>query len=155
MITMGLFNKKVLLEAPASGVLKPVTAVPDDLFSTKAMGDGYAIEPTSDEVFAPVKGTVTSVFPTQHAIGFKTKKEEVLLHIGLDTVSLNGEGFHLTVKEGDTVTPETKIGTVDFDLIKQKGLASDVIVIITKTNKKLTLDVDGNVTAGQTVAHLE
>lgn len=151
-----LFSKKLVLSAPVSGEMKPITQVRDELFSTKALGDGFVIEPTDDTVYAPIDGIVTSVFPTKHAIGFKNKQVEVLLHLGIDTVSLAGEGFQIDVSVGDKVTITTELGHVDFNLIKNKGLVEDVVVVITNPGtKKLTLKELGPVEKSQEVAYLE
>ncbi|MDG3374879.1 glucose PTS transporter subunit IIA, partial [Vibrio parahaemolyticus] len=87
--------------AVATGKVIPITEVGDEVFSQKMMGDGFAVIPESGEIFAPVAGKVTSVFPTKHAIGLVTDSGiEVLVHMGIDTVQLNGEPFTVFVKEG-------------------------------------------------------
>lgn len=88
----------------ADGEVKPITAVKDPVFSSKMMGDGFAVEPENGNVYAPVSGIVTSVFPTKHAFGLLTDSGlEVLVHIGLDTVALNGVPFSVKVAEGQRV----------------------------------------------------
>ena len=85
--------------APVSGELIPLSQVPDQVFSTKMMGDGFAVIPGSNRVVAPLSGSLETVFPTGHAVGIKTKDGiECIVHIGLDTVELNGEGFNVLVK---------------------------------------------------------
>ena len=86
---MGLFSKKIELFAPVDGNLKPITEASDDLFASKAMGDGFVVIPTSNSIYSPIKGRVVSVFPTKHAITIKSGKLEYLLHLGIDTVELN------------------------------------------------------------------
>lgn len=82
----------------------PITEVPDQVFSAQMMGDGFAILPTKEEVFAPLSGKITNIFPTKHAMGIQTESGlEVLLHMGLDTVELKGEPFKLAVSEGQVL----------------------------------------------------
>lgn len=124
-------NKEKVLYAVAKGQVKPISEVKDPVFSQKMMGDGFAVSPENNAVFAPVEGTVIAVFPTKHAMTFKTSDGvDVLVHIGLDTVSLDGEGFNILVSENQEVTPQTQIAEVDFDLLKEKGLETDIIVAL-------------------------
>ena len=90
--------------AVANGTIIPISEVNDPVFSQKMMGDGYAVVPENGEIYAPIEGEVLSVFQTKHAIGLKmTNGLEILLHMGIDTVELNGAPFTIKVKEGDTV----------------------------------------------------
>lgn len=138
---MGLFSKKEELYSPVDGELKPITESSDEMFSSKAMGDGFMVAPSANEIYSPIKGKVVSVFPTKHAITFKKGKNEYLLHLGIDTVELNGEGFDINVSENESVDQNTLLGTVDFDLVKQKGKKTDVMFICTNlgSNKKINL----------------
>ncbi|KRN99030.1 PTS sugar transporter subunit IIA [Companilactobacillus kimchiensis] len=138
---MGLFSKKTELYAPVSGVIKSVFETSDELFSSRSMGDGFMIEPNSKNIYSPIKGKIVSVFPTKHAIAIKTNNLEFLLHIGIDTVELNGEGFEINISENDKVDQNTLLGTVDFDFIKKMGKKTDVIFICTNLNEtqKITL----------------
>ena len=96
------------------------------------MGDGYAVIPEDGEVFTPVAGIITSIFPTKHALGIKTDSGiEVLLHMGLDTVELKGEPFTLSVEENQVVKQGDKIATMDLNALKTHGKASDLIVVFT------------------------
>lgn len=105
-MAFGLFKKKgVDLLAPLNGTIIPLEEVPDPVFSQKMMGEGVAIQPTGGHVYAPFSGEIIMITPTKHAIAIRSKSGvEVLIHIGLETVSLKGEGFKLAVKEGEHVS---------------------------------------------------
>ncbi|MEC0301764.1 glucose-specific PTS transporter subunit IIBC [Terribacillus saccharophilus] len=104
---------------PMSGTLRHLEDVPDVVFSEKLMGDGFAIEPVNGTVVSPVNGKVINIFPTKHAIGLEADTgREVLIHIGLETVNLKGEGFEVFVKEGDRVTAGQKIAEADLARIQ-------------------------------------
>ncbi len=123
-------KKKAALHSPTTGTLIPLSKVSDPVFAEGMMGPGLAIEPSIAEIYSPVEGTITTVFPTKHAIGVKSKNgKEILLHIGIDTVELNGEGFDIQVKEGDKVSPDTLLVRVDHSLLKAKGKASTLMVL--------------------------
>jgi PTS system glucose-specific IIC component len=122
--------------AVATGRLIAIDQVQDAVFSQKMMGDGFAIQPSHGEVTSPVHGTVTSIFPTQHALGIVTPEgAEVLVHMGLDTVELNGEPFDVLVKEGEVVTPQTTLAHMNIDQILQKGKQTDIVVAFTNVDK--------------------
>lgn len=94
------------------------------------MGPGFAVEPMADELYSPVTGIITSIFPTKHAIGIKrTDGKEVLIHIGIDTVDLKGEGFEILVHEVDKVTPKTKLAIVDRAFLKLQGKESTIMIL--------------------------
>ena len=148
-----VITNKVALHSVAKGVYLPLENTADEVFATKMMGDGYAIEPTDGTVFSPVNGTVTTVFPSKHAIGIKTSNGvEVLVHMGLETVALDGKGFDVFVKVGDPVTVETKIAQMDLALIKENDKATTIIVVITNMDRVETLalvsDIEGEHPAG-------
>lgn len=133
-----LFGKKDetslndVLVSPASGKLVALEEVPDPVFSQKMMGDGLAFDPTEGVIVAPIDAEVVQVFPTKHAIGLKTKNNiEILIHIGLETVSMNGEGFEVLVKQGDQVKTGQKLVTFNLDLIREKAKSTITPVIIT------------------------
>lgn len=120
----------------ANGTLIPISSVEDEVFSAKMLGDGYAVKPTDNNVFAPVNGTVTSIFPTKHAISILTASGlEVLVHMGIDTVSLDGIPFNVLVTEGQTVTPETQLATMDLDELKKTETLSTIVIAITNMEK--------------------
>lgn len=135
---MNLFKKfkkktnQLTLHSVNIGVFVPITEVKDDVFSQKMLGDGFAIRPNIKEVYSPISGIVTSVFPTKHAIGLKSETGvEVLVHMGIDTVELQGKPFEVFVKEGDLVVPSTKIADIDLAMLNVSNKQSDILVIIT------------------------
>ncbi|APB38046.1 PTS sugar transporter subunit IIA [Heyndrickxia coagulans] len=144
-----LFQKKPKEErifAPVRGQVVAIEEVPDPTFSEKMMGDGIAIKPTEGLLVAPFDGEVVQVFPTKHAIGLRGASGlELLIHIGLETVTLNREGFETAVKAGDKVKKGDTLITFDLALIQEK--AADTITSIVVTNgeavhldKKINLD---------------
>ncbi|SDC06394.1 PTS system IIA component, Glc family [Pelagirhabdus alkalitolerans] len=130
-----LFGKEEKIEnevlvAPVTGEMVAITEVPDPTFSEKMMGDGIAFKPTEGEFVAPVSGEIVNLFPTLHAIGIKSKAGvEYLIHIGLDTVMLDGEGFEAHVKQGDEVKAGDKLITADLDAISEKAKTITPLVI--------------------------
>lgn len=146
------------LYAPADGKVVAITEVSDPVFSQKMMGDGFAVQPTNGTIYAPVAGTISSIFETKHAIGILTPGgAEVLVHMGLDTVELKGVPFEVLVAEGDTVTPETKIAVMDLDAVTAAGKQTDVLTVITNAEKvrQLSLTTTGTVTAKTAVGSAE
>ncbi|MBA5250342.1 PTS system trehalose-specific EIIBC component [Enterococcus hirae] len=134
------------LFAVADGQIKEITEVADPVFAQKMMGEGYAVLPSNEKVYAPVAGKVTNIFDTQHAIGLLTNEGlEVLVHMGLDTVELNGLPFTIHVREGDSVTPKTQLADMDLTAIEQAGKKTDILVVLTNNEKvaALTLDQTG------------
>ncbi|MDT2846263.1 N-acetylglucosamine-specific PTS transporter subunit IIBC [Enterococcus thailandicus] len=128
--------------AVATGKVIPITEVGDEVFSQKMMGDGFAVIPESGEIFAPVAGKVTSVFPTKHAIGLVTDSGiEVLVHMGIDTVQLNGEPFTVFVKEGQQVGRGQMLAKVNLASLKASGKEADMIVVFTNPDKIDTFSV--------------
>ncbi|MDO4520156.1 MAG: PTS system trehalose-specific EIIBC component [Erysipelotrichaceae bacterium] len=118
--------------APVKGRVMPVTEVEDQVFASKAMGDGIAIDPAEGKIYAPFSGEITVVFPTGHAYGLKAANgKEVLIHIGMDTVELNGKGFTPHVKQGDIVKQGDLLSDVDLDYIRSQGKPVITPVIFT------------------------
>lgn len=118
-------NKKIESETtilqPLEGEIVPLDVVPDPVFSQKMIGDGFAINPTNGSVVSPVDGEVISVFPTKHAVSIKSNGgREILIHVGLETVGLNGEGFTAFVSDGQSVQKGQKLLEADFQSIKDK-----------------------------------
>jgi len=133
-------NAEESLYAVTTGQAKDLTESIDPVFSEKMMGDGYFIVAASGDIYAPVFGTVASIFPTKHAIGFLSDKGvEVMLHMGVDTVKLNGEPFTIRVKEGDKVTPETLVATVNLTALKEANKANEMLVIVTNMESIKTI----------------
>ncbi|MBS4762098.1 PTS glucose transporter subunit IIA [Carnobacteriaceae bacterium zg-ZUI252] len=135
-----LFKKKndssndFTVKSPLSGRVVPLSDVNDPVFSGLLLGKGIAIDPSSKAVVSPVNGTVTTIFPTGHAVGLTSQSGiEVLIHIGMDTVQLNGEGFTAHVKEGDTVSVGQKLITVDLEFVKSSGYSTVTPVVVTNT----------------------
>ena len=125
-------QKNETFAAPVSGKVMPVTEVQDKVFSSKAMGDGIAIDPTEGKIYAPFSGEITVAFPTGHAYGIKAANgKEVLIHIGMDTVELNGKGFTPYVKQGDIVNQGDLLTDVDLDYIRSQGKPVVTPVIFT------------------------
>ena len=141
------------LVSPYNGTIMPITAVPDEVFKSKAMGDGFAVDLNNGEITSPINGTVISIFPTKHAISLvDTKKNEVLLHLGLDTVNLNCEGFTLHVEAGDSVTAGQKLADVDLKLLKEKQISAISPVIFTNLDSskyEIKIKTNGSVAKGQ------
>ncbi|WP_207941807.1 hypothetical protein DOK78_002673 [Enterococcus sp. DIV2402] len=137
-----LFKKKRNeIASPMTGQVIPITEVEDAVFSSKAMGDGFAVQPSEGKVYAPIKGKITSIFPTKHALGLVDEKGlEVLLHIGIDTVELAGNGFDILVQEGAEVDFDTQLATVDLDYLKSKNKPTTTMVIWTN-GESATLDI--------------
>lgn len=121
--------------APVEGETVELSKVEDEVFSSLAMGNGIAINPSKGEVKAPLDGEVTVLFPTGHAIGIKGDNgAEVLIHVGMDTVTLNGEGFDVKVKQGDRVKKGQVLVNIDIDFIKSKNLSTITPVVVTNTS---------------------
>lgn len=130
-------QKLLMLSSPATGKLMTLDEVPDEVFATKAMGDGFAIELQDNVVYAPITGKVVGIFPTKHAISLVDNfGNEVLLHIGLDTVNLEGEGYRLLIAEGDVVNQNDILAELDTDRIKGAGYSLVTPVIFTNLDKE-------------------
>ncbi|WP_110112221.1 PTS glucose transporter subunit IIA [Bacillus sp. CGMCC 1.16541] len=146
-------SKDTTLVAPLTGTILPLSEVPDPVFSQKMMGDGFAIEPTEGQVVSPVEGEVVQLFHTKHAIGLKTEAgTEVLIHIGLETVAMEGEGFEAHIQQGDKVKVGSPLVTFDLELVKQKAKSTITPVVITNSDQMASFEVvaQGSVQKGQT-----
>lgn len=145
---MGLFGrKKAEFVSPMGGNLMAVTEVPDQMFSSKMLGDGFAVDLTDSQVVSPFDGEVTAAFPTGHAYGLKRADGlECLIHIGMDTVELQGQGFDVKVRAGDRVKKGQTLVTVDLELVRNSGksLISPVIFVNGET---FTLNKCGSIVA--------
>lgn len=142
----------------ADGEVIKITDVKDPVFSQKMMGDGFAVEPSGSEVYAPVAGKVTNVFPTKHAVGLLTDNGlEVLVHMGLDTVELKGEPFDVKVSEGQTVKAGDLLAVCDWDKVKQAGKGTTVVVAFTNMDavKSVNIDKTGAASAKTVVGSVE
>lgn len=135
-------TKKQDIFAISNGTVKDITKVSDDVFSQKMMGEGFAVTPSDDAIFTPVAGTITSVFPTKHAVGIKADNGlEILVHMGIDTVSLKGEPFTVFVTEGQKVGRGQMLAKMDLAKVKASGKDSDIMVVCTNSNELAQLDV--------------
>ena len=132
------------LYSPFQGVLKPITEAPDEAFASKAMGDGYLVMPEDGIVAAPEDGEVMFVFPSKHAIGLKAADgTEYLLHIGVDTVKLNGEGFTVFVSDGQKIKKGDKLMEFDPAYIREHAVSDVCIVIFTGLTEGESLSLEG------------
>ena len=130
--------------SPLAGQVKPLSQATDPVFSSGVMGQGVVIEPSQGELVSPVNGTVTVLFPTKHAVGIVSEKGvEMLMHIGMDTVSLDGKGFEAHVEQGDKVVVGQQLISFDMDVIKEAGLVTETPVIITNQDD-FQADVEGD-----------
>lgn len=137
-----LKNKTPELSLPVHGQVMPLNEVDDEVFASRAMGDGVAVQPTDGNIYAPVTGEVLTVFPTHHAFGIQTAGGiEVLVHIGINTVDLKGEGFNLTIKQGDYVKVGQKLGTVDLALLQKSGYDTTTMLIVTNIQDAGPFDI--------------
>ena len=129
---------------PLAGQVKPLSQATDPVFSSGVMGQGVVIEPSQGELVSPVNGTVTVLFPTKHAVGIVSEEGvEMLMHIGMDTVSLDGKGFEAHVEQGDKVVVGQQLISFDMDVIKKAGLVTETPVIITNQDD-FQADVEGD-----------
>lgn len=143
-------NNETLL-SPATGRVVDLADVHDPMFSEKTMGEGFGVIPNEDQIEAPISGSIMLVAPTKHAIGIVGDNGlEVLIHMGVDTVELEGKPFTVSVSEGDVVSAGQKIATMDIDQIKEAQKSTDIIVAITNTAKMVKSVVPnvGRVQAG-------
>lgn len=128
--------------AVSDGAIKDITTVSDDVFSQKMMGDGFAVAPNDDAVFTPMAGTITTVFPTKHAVGIKTDNGlEILVHMGIDTVSLKGEPFEVLVTEGQKVGRGQLLAKMDREKVLANGKQTDIMVVCTNSDQLQALKV--------------
>ncbi len=119
--------------APMSGTAKRLETVEDEAFAEKMLGDGAAVLPDSGMIFSPVAGVVADITDTKHAFCITTKEgTDVLLHVGINTVNLKGNGFQVVVKSGDTVAAGDKLAEVDLSLLEKHGMPFDTPVLLTE-----------------------
>ena len=136
--------KTAQLVSPLAGQVKPLSQATAPVFSSGVMGQGVVIEPSQGELVSPVNGTVTVLFPTKHAVGIVSEEGvEMLMHIGMDTVSLDGKGFEAHVEQGDKVVVGQQLISFDMDVIKEAGLVTETPVIITNQDD-FQADVEGD-----------
>jgi PTS system D-glucosamine-specific IIC component len=139
--------------APLKGELKPITEVPDQVFAGKMMGDGFAIVPAEGTIVSPVSGKIVNLFPTKHAIGILSDTgREILIHVGIDTVNLKGQGFETLVSENDIVDQGQPLLKVDLDYIKEHATSTITPVVFTNLaeGEKVVIEKPGQVNLKQT-----
>ncbi|MCX9158392.1 phosphoenolpyruvate--protein phosphotransferase [Niveibacterium sp. 24ML] len=143
---------RLTLIAPLSGLIVPIESVPDPVFAQKMVGDGISIDPTSNELLAPIAGTVTQLHSAGHALTIRSEEGvEVLLHIGLDTVTLKGEGFSPKVREGDKVSAGQLLISFDADLVGRKARSLLTQIVIANGDKIARMKpASGRAEAGKT-----
>ena len=144
-------NKTECLIAPCTGKTVPLSAVPDEVFANGILGEGIAIEPAEGRFFAPVEGTVSSVADARHAYTVLSDAGvDVLVHIGVDTVSLSGEGFVSHVSAGERVRAGQLMAEANLDLIRSRGLSAICSVVVTESEKIENIEYKpGNCTGGK------
>lgn len=129
-------SKHISLYAPINGETVPLEEVPDPVFSEEMMGNGIAIKPSDELVTAPVDGKVIQLFSTKHAVGILAENgAEILIHIGIDTVELQGEGFTAYVEEGDHVKKGDKLVAFNYTTVETKAKSTLIPIIITNTDE--------------------
>ena len=145
-------TRSIVVTAPFSGTLVPLSEVPDETFASGVLGEGIAIEPSDGLFCSPVDGAVETIAETKHAIGFAADNGlEILVHVGLETVSLNGEGFEILVKEGDRVKAGQPVAKADLALIRERGLKTITSIVLTGGADDMELRcAEGIAAAGKT-----
>ncbi len=146
-----------VLVSPVEGEIQLLSNCSDEVFATETMGKGCLIQPTGDTVYAPCDGTLTTFFPTKHAIGITADNgAEILIHVGINTVNLNGEGFNALAKQGDKVVKGQKLLQFNKEIIEKNGLSCEIPVIITNTHqfKDVICEKQGEVNNGDLVLSL-
>lgn len=140
----GLFkNKSNEISTPVNGVVVDLKEVNDPVFSEKMMGEGFAVKPSDGKIHAPIKGTIKSVFPSLHALTLEANDGlDILIHIGLDTVELNGAGFSSTIQEGQKVKSGDLLVQVDRAFLAENKKDDIVIVVFPEMkDKKITVNM--------------
>lgn len=144
-----------VVTAPFDGEVEPLSQATDKVFASGAMGDGFVITPENDILYAPVNGEIVMVFPSKHALGIKADNgAELLIHVGMDTVNLEGKPFDVFVTEGDTIKTGDPLMQVDFDQIRQAGLSTQTPVLITN-GAAFDVEKTGHVKAGEEILRVD
>lgn len=143
----------VVLGAPAKGSFVPMAQVPDEVFSQGIMGACCGINPSEGVVYAPADGTISQLTDTLHAVGMEADGLEILIHVGVDTVAMNGDGFSNLVQKGQQVKKGDLLLTMDLDKIRAAGHPETVIMAVTNSDDCASVEVlaDGAVSAGSDV----
>ena len=138
--------------APVSGIVLPLSQAKDEAFASEVMGKGVVIEPSDGKVYAPADGIVTALFPTLHAIGITTDGgAEILIHVGIDTVRLNGEGFTAHIEQGDRIKTGDLLLEFDQKFIEEKKFSTQTPVIVTNiaNMKEIRIEMPEKIQAGK------
>jgi len=152
----GFNRKRETIYMPVDGNVIELKEVSDPVFAQKMMGDGFAIIPTNDPVYSPVNGNVVSIFPTKHAIMLKTTNGvDVLIHIGIDTVTLEGEGFDSRIKEGQNVTIGDCLTLVDREYLKMKGKNDTIIIVFPEHDGDIQVEKTGKYPQGEIIGSIK
>ena len=142
-------GEKMVVKAPMDGIVLPLEQLPDETFAAAILGPGCGIEPTGDTVYAPFDGTVTQIATTLHAVGITSSEgTELLIHVGMDTVDMKGQGFTALVKEGQKVTAGTPLLKVDLDAIRAAGHPTATAIIVTDGADDVKMLAEGDVVPG-------
>lgn len=151
-------KKKIEIKSPMNGKVINITEVKDEAFSSKALGDGVAIIPDDGKVYSPADATVISVIPTKHAVGLETKDgAEILIHVGQDTIKLQGKYFNSTVNQDDTVKLLDTLIEFEKENIEKEGYDTTTPIVIANTDdfKSIEIAKVGQVKAGDIIMLLE
>ena len=147
-------GQKMTVLAPIDSTVIPLEQLPDETFATAILGPGCGLEPTGDMVYAPFDGTVTTIADTLHAVGLMSDDGiEVLIHVGMDTVEMNGKGFKALVKEGDKVKAGTPLLKVNLEAIRAAGHPTATALIVTNSDDlpEISVAANGDAAAGTPV----
>lgn len=151
-----LKSKQMNVYTPVNGNVVSIEKVKDPVFSQKMMGEGFAVKPLDGKISAPVNGIVQTVFSTLHALTIKDDNgTDILIHIGLDTVELNGEGFSLAIQAGQSVKVGDLLVNVDLSLLAEKGKDDIVIVVFPEMEGKKVIPQCGKKQLGEIAAVLK
>ncbi len=145
-------EKTIIIQSPMSGIAGGIETAPDEGFARKMMGDGAVVEPTAEEVVAPANGKIAFVFPSKHAIGFVTEEGiSMLIHVGIDTVNLEGKGFEVLVQEGDIVKAGALLMKLDLNYLKEyaPSLVSPIVCTELEPSQTIRVLKTGSIRAGE------
>ncbi|WP_270788401.1 PTS sugar transporter subunit IIA [Enterococcus casseliflavus] len=148
--------KKEELHAPVNGNIINLESVEDEVFSSKMMGQGFAVEPFDGQICSPTKGEVISIFPTKHAIMIKTNENrEMLIHMGIDTVELESQGFEILADEGENITIGTPLAIIDLDYLSEQNKLNTIIIVF-PDNSDIQVNVNtGKVKLGESIGYIK
>lgn len=148
-------EKKNIVVSPAKGKVLPLSEVKDEAFSSGSMGEGYAIAFDGNKIVSPVDGVVEACFPTGHAVGIHSDISDVIVHIGIDTVELNGEGFRMLVKPQDKVKKGDALVEVESSYLIEKGYDATTMVVFTTGENVVLEKTNEIVKEGEEVGYVE